>query len=80
MTSVVRGCVIAGGALALAWFGLLAMDTRILLSETMIEPKSGGQASLECRYFNGRSVVEKEFWYAPNNMFGRDSCPFLTGP
>jgi hypothetical protein len=37
------------------------------------------QASLVCEYFTGRSLLTKVFWHSPNNILGRDQCPFLTG-
>lgn len=73
-----------------AWLILLISDSRILVSERRIEPGqdyvvtdygnlgSANQASLICKYFNGRKILTEVFWYSPNNIFGRDSCPFLS--
>lgn len=38
-----------------------------------------GSEALVCRYFNGRGIVLRVFWYSSNNMMGRDACPFLLG-
>jgi len=35
------------------------------------------QTSLACKYFNGRKIVTRVFWYSSNNIMGRDSCPVL---
>ena len=76
-------------ALVLAWVSLLVTDTRVLVGEVKVEPGQeyivegygnlgqNKQASLVCSYFNGRKILTKVFWYAPNNLFGRDSCPFI---
>jgi len=39
---------------------------------------ASSQASLVCRYFNGRRVLSTVFWHAPNNFMGRDSCPVIS--
>jgi hypothetical protein len=68
---------------------LLLTDRRLLVWETKVSPGEtyviaghgnvgdGKQASLVCRYFTGRSVVVRVYWYSPNNVLGRDQCPFL---
>ena len=73
----------------LAWVVVMATDTKILTSETKVEPGQeyyvedwgnvgdASQASLVCKYFNGRKSLTRVFWYSPNNILGRDSCPFL---
>lgn len=74
---------------SICWVYLLVSDSKLLLSETKVNP--GGQlyvegygnlgankqASLVCKYFNGRKLMQKVFWYSPNNFMGRDSCPFI---
>ena len=35
-----------------------------------------GSSSLHCKYFTGRSIIDIAYYYAPNNFFGKDSCPF----
>lgn len=77
------------GAIVFLWIILVFSGTKILLSETKVEPGQNyhvedygnlgesSQASLVCNYFNGRKTLKRVFWYSPNNMFGRDSCPFL---
>jgi len=74
----------------LLWGYLLFTDTRILLDETMVQPgqdytveghgnlKGNSQPSLVCKYFNGRKVLHKVYWYSANNLMGRDSCPFIS--
>lgn len=37
-----------------------------------------GQASIVCRYWNGSRVRTTVYWYAPNDMFGRSSCPLVV--
>lgn len=76
--------------IALSWLSLLLTNTRILVGETKVEPgqeyvvenygnlKGNQQASLVCSYFNGRKLLKTVFWYSPNNIMGRDSCPFLN--
>ncbi len=76
-------------AVVAAWIGLAATDTRILISERLVRPGdkyvvegfgdlgANGQASLVCRYFTGRAVLPTVFWHSPNNIIGRDSCPFI---
>jgi hypothetical protein len=69
---------------------LLLTGNRVLIWETKVEPGqsfivegwgdlgSNKQASLVCRYFTGRGVVSDVMWFSPNNILGRDSCPFLS--
>lgn len=85
-----RAGIIAAIVIVLSWLGLLLTDTKILVGEVKVEPgqeyiveghgnlKGNQQASLICSYFNGRKVLNTVFWYAPNNIMGRDSCPFLN--
>ena len=85
------GTIIAA-VIALIWLGLLLTDTRVLVGEVKVEPGQefvvedygnlgeSKQASLVCSYFNGRKVLVNVFWYAPNNIMGKDSCPFLYRP
>ena len=68
---------------------ILVSDTRVLLKETKVEVGDNyiqkdygnlgdlGQASLVCKYFNGRKVLDQVLWYSSSNSFGRDSCPFI---
>jgi len=67
---------------------LLITGKRILLSETKVKPGDSysapdygnlgesKSASLVCKYFTGRSVLTRVFWYSPNNLMGKDECPF----
>jgi curved DNA-binding protein CbpA len=76
-------------AIAFAWILLLVTDTKILIWETKVEPgqqyyvaghgelQNPKQGSLVGRYFNGRRVITQVYWYSPNNIFGRDSCPLI---
>jgi hypothetical protein len=84
-----RAGIIIAAVIALTWLGLLLTDTGVLVAEIRVEPgqefvvedygnlKESKQASLVCSYFNGSKVLRTVFWYAPNNIMGRDSCPFL---
>jgi hypothetical protein len=68
---------------------LLISGNRVLLSETKVEPGQdyvlqewgnlgeAEQASLVCKYFTGRSVKISVYWYSPNNVLGKDQCPFI---
>ncbi len=82
--------IAAVALLGLAWVALVVTDTRILVEEKLIRPgqryvvegygdlAQNSQASLVCRYFNGRRVLSTVFWHAPNNFMGRDSCPVIS--
>ncbi|WP_120048830.1 hypothetical protein [Aurantiacibacter aquimixticola] len=86
-----RFVIAAIAVLILANFILLISGERVLLTETLVQPgeavsvegfgdlSGNAQASLVCKYWTGRSMVTTVFWYAPNNIFGRDQCPFLNG-
>ncbi len=81
---------IFGGIAAFVWLLILVTDTRVLIWQAKVNPGDSyyyegyGQdlgkskkASLVGYYFNGRGIVSRVYWYSPNNIFGRDSCPFL---
>ncbi len=69
---------------------LLASGNRLLIYEHKVNPGeeyvvfehgdlgAAQQASLVCRYFTGRSVLTSVFWYSPDNLMGKDQCPFIT--
>ncbi len=70
---------------------LLITDRRVLVYEEKVyhektglfdpkikDPFEGTIKALNCTYFTGRTFVTTSFWYAPNNIMGKDSCPFLT--
>jgi len=69
---------------------LLVTGSRVLVWETRVNPGQnyvvgawgdlGGatQSQLVCRYFTGRSLRTNVLWYSPNNVMGRDQCPFLV--
>ena len=72
-------------------FALLLSGKRVLISEKKVSPGESyfvseygnlgesKQASLVCEYFTGRTLLTRVFWYSPNNILGRDQCPFLIG-
>jgi hypothetical protein len=76
-------------ALLFVYFLILISNTKLLISGIKIEPGekyyvhdygdlgSSKQASLYCRYFNGRQVLTRVFWFSPNNILGKDSCPVI---
>lgn len=78
------------GAMIVVCLTLLIGGKRVLVHERKVEPGEyyplpgyanvgqGEQASLVCRYFTGRGVVATVFWYSPNNIMGKDQCPFVT--
>lgn len=88
MRIVVITLVVLAGASLL----LLLSGRRVLVSETKVQPGevyvvdgygnvgAAAQASLVCRYFTGRGIQATVFWYSLNNIFGRDSCPFIYRP
>lgn len=69
--------------------GLLVSGTRVLIHERHVSPGesytvpewgdlgAAQQAQLACRYWTGRGVVLRVLWYSPNNIMGRDQCPFV---
>ncbi len=79
---------IATAVLTIA-IALLVTGKRVLVSEVKVNPGDnysvpdygnlgeGKSASLVCRYFTGRSVLIRVFWYSPNNIMGKDECPFI---
>jgi hypothetical protein len=84
-----QALVAVAAVVVLIEVSLLVSGRRLLIHERKVEPGEehivpdygnigeGAQASLACRYFTGRSTTIRVFWYAPNNMFGKDQCPFL---
>lgn len=74
---------------SVVWLYLLITDTRVFISEKKVNPGEQyfadsygdlgayAQASLVCRYFNGRKVLQSVYRYASNNFMGKDSCPFI---
>ena len=76
----------------IADLALLLSGRRLLISETRVEPGSrfvlqdygdvgdATQATLVCRYFTGRSILTRVFWFSPNNILGRDECPVVIEP
>ena len=76
-------------SIAAVWFIVLVTDTKVLLWQTKVKTGQyyyveeygdlgkNNQSTLVGRYFNGRGIITKVFWYSSNNIFGRDSCPFV---
>jgi hypothetical protein len=68
---------------------LLFSGKRILVTERLVKPGDKysvdeygdlgkeDQRSLLCQYFTGRSILTRVFWYSPENLFGKDQCPFI---
>ncbi|HEX8413091.1 MAG TPA: hypothetical protein VF637_04305, partial [Sphingomicrobium sp.] len=87
--TVLRAAGITVAVLIVIEAVIVITGARLLLQETLVRPgtdfvvpeygnlKSNQQASLVCRYFNGRGVVTDVLWYSANNIMGRDECPFL---
>lgn len=73
----------------LLYLTILIWGYKVLLSETKINPWENyyvedygdlwksEQSSLVCSYFNWRKILQTVFWYSPNNIMGKDSCPFV---
>lgn len=86
---VKRAALLAGGCLVALCLVLLVTGRRVLVWETRVEPGqrymtddwgdlgNAEQATLACRYFTGRAIKLRAMWYSPNNILGRDSCPFF---
>jgi hypothetical protein len=64
-------------------YRVLVWETRVNPGQTYVVGEWGDlgktqQPQLVCRYFTGRSVQVNVLWYSPNNLLGRDQCPFLA--
>jgi hypothetical protein len=55
-----------------------ATDSVYVKDKGFIDVLSDRKKYLDCTYFTGRTFVTASFWYASNNIMGKDSCPFLT--
>ena len=64
------------GTLLLLCLILLITNTRILVYEKY--KYVGEEKFIDCSYFTGRNIVNKEYWYASNDIMGKDSCPFIA--
>jgi hypothetical protein len=75
-------------ALILADIALLTSGHRVLVWQHYVaagQPQNaqgfkGSVAdapSIECWYFTGRSIRSTPYWYSPNNVMGKDECPFI---
>jgi hypothetical protein len=79
--AVAAAALIADLALLFSGYRVLLWERRVSVGEHI--PVAGwgdvhgDQESLVCRYWTGRSVKPQVYWYAPNNIMGRDECPFL---
>lgn len=81
-----------GVTLVLADIALLVSGQRLLIWERHVAAGEPGQVEgfkghraaapgIECWYFTGRSIRSRAYWYSPNNVMGKDECPFLdSGP
>ena len=86
MRLLVTGILVA---LTICFF-LRATETRLLINQTIVKPGetyvvdgwgnvgSATSAVLVCQYFTGLGTTTNVFWYAPNNIMGRDSCRFIS--
>jgi hypothetical protein len=86
MSRILRNVVLA---LIIFWIFLLLTGWKILITEKRVSKgetypediqKDYGKVnpdgdSLYCRYFNGRVLSSKVFWYSPNDLLGKSSCP-----
>jgi hypothetical protein len=85
-----RWIAVVVAALAVICLALLLTDSRVLVWENRVNPGEtyvtdewgdlgkAAQPQLVCRYFTGRSITMNVLWYSPNNIMGRDQCPFLV--
>jgi len=78
--------------LLLLWLAMTISGMRLNISQKLIQkgeqyPSSvaknygqvnEGQSNLVCGYFTGMAIVHTVFWYSPNNILGKDSCPIWT--
>lgn len=86
---LVRVAVFAAATLVATWLALLLTGTRVLVSQTKVPPGQhyvvegfgnvgdGTQACLVGRYFNGFGFESRVFWYSPNGILGKSTCPVL---
>jgi hypothetical protein len=84
---VVRMAAIVLGVFVLASLSLVASNTMLLVFERRVIPGEeyrvegygnlgeSTQASLVCTYFTGMTFRVRVYWYAADNIIGRDSCP-----
>ena len=80
---------IAIGLLVMLYLTMLLTNTKVFISETRVNPGDdyyleewgnlgdASQTSLVCKYFNGRKFMSIAYWYSPNNILGKDSCPII---
>jgi hypothetical protein len=85
-----RMLVMVLAVLALADVALVASGRWILVGEARVSPGQtyvvgdhgnlgrNEQASLVCRYFTGRRVLTKVYWYSADTLMAKAKCPFLT--
>ncbi len=60
------------------YIAMLVTDTKVLIDEAIVKNVDESQAHLVCKYFNGRKVLIREYWYAPNDFLGRSRCSFIN--
>ena len=65
--------ILVSGYRVLIWETHPSDDARVSVPEY----GSLDSGSLVCHCFNRRGVVFRVFYYSPNNMMGRDACPFV---
>jgi hypothetical protein len=66
-------------------YRVLVHEHLVKVGETYIVEDYGDlgkaqQSQLSCTYFTGRNFKTVVLWYSPNNIMGRDSCPFISQP
>ena len=70
MTKYLSGALLA--ALVVGWLGLFFSGRGMLVWFTQPSDKVG---MLKCEYFTGTGIVERQFLYTQQGLFGRDTCP-----
>lgn len=88
-SKLVKVASFAAASVVAVWLALLFTGTGVLVSQTKVEPGQRylvkgfgdvGDAKHAClvgRYFNGRGIESRVFWYSPNGILGKSACPFL---
>jgi hypothetical protein len=64
-------------AALIGWLVLTLTTHGVLVWSERHRPADAGQDVLTCSYFTGLGIASVDFWYSPNNIFGRAICPRL---
>lgn len=54
---------------------VLIFDVGILINQE--KSMENSSVVLECKYISAKGFDDRSYWYAPNNILGKDKCPFV---